>query len=445
VTSASRLARLPVHDIQTLQLFMVAFSVAGLLMGARETERTTALRHLADSEQRLRGDVIERQTALEALRHSEERYRTIVQTAREGIWSLDVRRRTNFVNPRMAAMLGYTPEEMVGRPMDDFLDDEGRGIVDEFVTARRASQPEPVDFKLCHRDGSAVWVMVSVAPLHDAKGKREGTLSLATEVTQRRRQEQELADANQELREANALKDHFVAVTSHELRTPLTAILGFTRTTLDLWERLCDEEKLDFLGRIERQSRRLHQLVEDVLTLAALDSGGLRVVCEPVSLRPIIDDAIASVAPIGAVVVSCDPDIRVSADPSRLHQILVNYLVNAVAYGESPLSVEVTPARRTVEVRVRDNGDGVPVEFVPHLFERFTQASAARTRRARGSGLGLAIVAELTEAMGGGAWYEEPGGAGPCFAVSIPGVPADTARRRRSVDNDSEASRVVHT
>ena len=229
----------------------------------------------------------------------------------------------------------------------------------------------------------------------------------------------ELRRTNDELRAAREVQDDFLAVTNHELRTPLTAILGYTSLLRRRWSTMGDDGRLDALGRIAKQGERLRNLVEDLLTISAMQAGGLHVAAEPVRLLGIVEEV---AAPHGDdVVVSCPPDVVVCADPLRLGQVLGNLLSNARKYGRPPVALEavVDPSAERVVIAVHDAGPGVPEAFRPRLFDRFTQASQGATREAEGTGLGLAIVKELVEAQGGSVWYDDAAAAGARFCVAL--------------------------
>jgi two-component system sensor histidine kinase/response regulator len=142
-------------------------------------------------------DISERQRAEEALRASAERYRRIVQTAAEGIWMLDANAVTAFVNPRMAQMLGYTPEEMIGHPLTGFIDDDGSAaVMAQLARSRDGGQSEPGDFRFRRRDGSDLWAMLSSTPIFGDNGSHSGSLAMLTDISDRRAAELALIDSN---------------------------------------------------------------------------------------------------------------------------------------------------------------------------------------------------------------------------------------------------------
>jgi PAS domain S-box-containing protein len=243
------------------------------------------------------------------------------------------------------------------------------------------------------------------------------------ELHERRRAEKELErfaselqQANEELRAADQMKSHFVAVASHELRTPLTAVLGFATTLMNHWDRIPDRDKREHIGLIEGQARRLSRLADDLLTMSKIEAGALEVRPEPVDVEEALRQAVSAFADQD-IEVEAEAGLRAMADPDHVEQIMINYVTNAIKYGRPPIRVEARRTNRWVEVSVTDSGDGVPGDFVPRLFEKFAQAG--RIRSGSGTGLGLSIVRGLARAQGGDAWYE-PADPGARFCVHLP-------------------------
>jgi len=232
----------------------------------------------------------------------------------------------------------------------------------------------------------------------------------------------DLQSANAELVEANAVKDDFLAMTNHELRTPLVSVLGFGRLLRDHWTTLPEDHRRAAMESIVTQGGRLQRLVEDLLTLAEGSAGHLNLDLEPIEVSSAVADLLAEYEDWAPRVINrCEPRLTLVADPERFCQILVNYLGNAMKYGEAPVVVDAISEDGLVVVRVADAGKGVPEGFVPYLFDRFAQASRGH-RTAEGTGLGLAIVRLLADAQGGQAWYEPNEPQGARFCVALPAV-----------------------
>jgi PAS domain S-box-containing protein len=243
-----------------------------------------------------------------------------------------------------------------------------------------------------------------------------------------------------EARDANRMKDEFLAVLSHELRTPLNAIVGYSR--LLRGGILTGEKANRGLETLERNASSLTRIVEDVLEVSRIITGKIRLDVQTVELPLIVHNAIATVQPAAdakGVRLQTIVDTRVSpvaGDPDRLQQVVWNLLSNAVKFTPRGGRVQVRLERVNshVDIVVSDTGIGIKREFLPHVFERFHQAEAGTTRKTGGLGLGLAIVRHLVELHGGTVEATSPGeGQGSTFRIGLPVmiVHAEEHRPRR--------------
>jgi signal transduction histidine kinase/DNA-binding response OmpR family regulator len=237
------------------------------------------------------------------------------------------------------------------------------------------------------------------------------------------REEQARADAEA----ANRLKDEFLATVSHELRTPLNSILGWAQ--LLRTGSLEEESATRALSTIERNTRALAQIIDDLLDVSRIITGKLRLRVQPIQLGPVVEAALESIRPATdakniRLEVTLDPAAGVvSGDTSRLQQIVWNLLSNAIKFTPSGGHVEVGLERvgSAARITITDNGEGINSEFLPYVFDRFRQADSTFTRMHGGLGLGLAIVRHLVELHGGEVSAESKGrGEGATFSVSFP-------------------------
>jgi signal transduction histidine kinase/ActR/RegA family two-component response regulator len=236
-----------------------------------------------------------------------------------------------------------------------------------------------------------------------------------------------LAKAKQDAENANRLKDEFLATLSHELRTPLNAVLGYTQM---LRGGVIEPARVPtVLETIERNARLQEQLVSDILDVSRIITGKLRLDVRPVDLPRVLHDAIETVAPAAAAKgvrlqsAIDQPGVPIAGDPQRLQQVVWNLLSNAVKFTPRGGRVQVRLERVNshVEITVSDTGEGIAPEFLPQLFQRFTQADGSFTRAHSGLGLGLAISRHLVEAHGGSIHAVSPGkGRGTTVSVSLP-------------------------
>ncbi|MDQ3804351.1 MAG: ATP-binding protein, partial [Acidobacteriota bacterium] len=252
-------------------------------------------------------------------------------------------------------------------------------------------------------------------------------LAFAEHLARRSALAVENARLYREAQEANRIKDEFLATLSHELRTPLTAILGWA--SMLRTNRFDEDSTRRAVETIERNARAQRQIVEDVLDVSRIITGRLRIDARPVEVRSLVEAAVDGVRPAAeakGVFLSTmlAPDVGViSADPDRLQQVMWNLLSNAVKFTPAGGRVEVELRRveHQAVVSVRDTGQGIAPEFLPHVFDRFRQADQTTTRRHGGLGLGLAIVRSLVELHGGSVTAESEGeGRGASFTVRLP-------------------------
>jgi signal transduction histidine kinase len=235
--------------------------------------------------------------------------------------------------------------------------------------------------------------------------------------------------AERELKAAVEQRDTVLAVAAHELRTPLAVILGMAEILRDGWDGLSEDRRLHLVGLISTQAHHLRVVVRKLLTLSRIEAGVLGAEAVAFDMSDLVLSRLPELGDRSRdVQVACPPGLVAYADADHVWQILANYIENAFKYGTSPVEVSATERDGWVELRVCDLGPGVPDEFVPRLFERFSRGPRAQ-RQAEGAGLGLSIVRSLAEAGGGEAWYEAREPAGACFCVRVPSGPATSEPR----------------
>jgi PAS domain S-box-containing protein len=345
--------------------------------------------------------------------------------------------RIDFVNNHVEKMLGYSKEEWLSTPNFWLTlvhpDDKERAAAE--AAAIFASGKDGVSrFRWMHRDGHEIWVEAHSAVVSDETGPL-GMRGVTMDITAAVKAEIERAElldresrAREQAEEASRLKEEFLATVSHELRTPLNAVVG--------WSRLLRTGQLDRDGAshavevIERNAAAQRQIIEDLLDVSRIVSGKLRINTQPVDVLLAIHAAIESVRPAAeakdiriATHVEA-PDTIVRADLERMQQVFWNLLANAVKFTPSGGAVDVYLERHgsLAEIRIEDSGPGIPAEFLPRIFDRFSQADGSSTRKHGGLGLGLAIVRHLIELHGGtvSASNREDGGA--VLSVQLPAL-----------------------
>jgi len=357
-------------------------------------------------------------------------------------------------------MLGYRAEEVVGRlsiralhvreelqaRAAELAREYGLPVAPEEATrepARRGDHRSR-EWTYVRKDGSHVAVSLAVTVMLDARGEPAGFLGVATDITDRKRAERTLRTLNHELESrvaertaelvrardeaerANAAKSEFLSRMSHELRTPMNAILGFAQV-LEMDDALPPRQR-GFVQEVRRAGAHLLELINELLDLSRIESGRLAVTIEPVDLDGVIEQSLGLVAPLAAARdIALTRDAAAVAPPvlgdaTRLRQILVNLLGNAIKYNRRGGQVALVCERRdatTVRVAVVDDGPGIAPERVDRLFQPFERLGA-EAGPVEGTGIGLALSRHLAEAMGGRMGVQTEPGRGATFWIDMP-------------------------
>ncbi|MHC1712068.1 MAG: PAS domain S-box protein [Solidesulfovibrio sp.] len=383
-------------------------------------------------------DITNRKAAEQALLQSENRYRRIVETANEGIWSVDGAWRTTYVNAIMAVMVGSEPDTMIGRPVSDFLFDEDNELQRAMI--RRETLPPGgglYERRLKRLDGQELWVLIAVSSEYDKSGRFVGAFGMFTNITTRKRAEESLrlsearlAAAKEAAEAANKAKSEFLANMSHEIRTPLNGLLGMLQlledTNLDPEQHDCVDTALD-------SGRRLTRLLTDILDLSRVDSGKLALKSAPFALAEVFD-AIQTVFKVTLVqsslslksAIHASVPQRIVGDEGRIRQILLNLVGNAIKFtraGEVTMEAGASICPQSNQVclmlAVGDTGIGIPHDKLDTVFQTFTQVDASNTRSHEGAGLGLSIVDRLARLMGGNVWIDSEPGVGTVVICTL--------------------------
>ncbi|HWH46585.1 MAG TPA: PAS domain S-box protein [Burkholderiales bacterium] len=381
-------------------------------------------------------DITDRKKAESALRDSEERYRTLVEVSPQGVWVAGPDGALIYINQYWIEYSGMSLEHSAGTGWYQQVHPVDRDHMHEtWREALRTGATLETELRLRRlADGDFRWHLVRGVPVRDAEGQIEKWLGVFVDIHERKQTEQERAQTlarehmlRTEAEAANRAKDDFLATLSHELRTPLNAILGWTQT-LQRGEASKDA-LVRALMQIETSANAQAKLINDLLNVADIGAGRLRLEIQPVSLVPLVKSVAESLLPaIEAREIDFETDFQaeagnVSGDPVRLQQIVWNLLSNAVKF--TPRKGRICLALRRlefgVELSVADTGEGIGAEFLPFVFDPFRQEDASIKRRHGGLGLGLAIVRHLVELHGGSVSAHSDGeGRGSRFSVQLP-------------------------
>jgi len=343
------------------------------------------------------------------------RQRAVLDSMAEGLLLLDDQARVQWANRKFVQFFGLG-ESVQGRTVLEAT--RSHELAELTASVKADSQLITRTLRLPgaaerHVDANAV-------PIIGRQGRPEGMVLVLHDISRLRRLEK--------------TREEFVANVSHELRTPLSLIKGYSETLLDDSDK--DPEVVEkFLKAIDRNTTRLQLLIEDLLAIASLESGQLKMEPRPIPLRKLVEEALEeyqTAARLREIEFGVKvPDVWVKVDRERLHQVFGNLFDNAVKYGGQGGHVTATARTvpdRLVEVCVRDDGPGVPSDALERIFERFYRVDKARSRDQGGTGLGLSSVKHIVQTHGGQVWAESDLGKGTAIFFTLPQADSDVEK-----------------
>ena len=396
----------------------------------------------------LREEIAERKRAEDALRESEGKYRRIFESLEDLYYQTDAAGIIRVASPSALRLSGWTPEELLGRPVTDVYFDPGAREQLLFLL-REQRYVKDYEVHLKRKDGSLLCVSVGAQLLLDEQGRPSGVAGILRDISERKEIEEEIRQTNLRLAEAtaraNALaekadaasraKSEFLATMSHEIRTPMNGVIGMTGLLLDMG--LTDEQRK--CAEVARKSgETLLSLINDILDFSKIEAKKLDLEVFDFDLATVVEDTAEMLAVKAreknlelVCLIRPGVPLRVRGDAGRLRQVLTNLGGNAVKFtssGEVAVTVspvEETGTHATVRFEVRDTGIGIPESKRSVLFAPFTQVDSSTTRRYGGTGLGLSISKQLVELMGGRVGLESEEGkvrrsGSPWFSKSSP-------------------------
>ena len=354
----------------------------------------------------------------------------VARHANDAVVLSDKDQRITWVNGAFTKMTGYDANEAIGKRPGDLLNckETSKEAVAELAQRTRAGEPTRIEILNRRKNGELIWVETNVVPIISAEGEVEMHVAVERDVTQAKLHAQELAEARRDAERGERAKSEFLATMSHEIRTPMNGVIGMADL---LCEGELSAENRMYANTIRTSAKALLKIINDILDFSKLDAGKLTI--DPVDFAPgpMILDVLDILRPRAQeknlyldVNFATRLPSKVHGDDGRIRQILINLVGNAIKFTEhGGVTVKVkhkaTSEGVEMDIEVKDTGIGIAEDQIDHIFEHFSQADAATTRKFGGTGLGLSISRLLAEQMGGGIGVTSAQAKGSVFTLSL--------------------------
>lgn len=433
-----RIRQSVVYSFQNLTIWREEYRVILPKKGTRWLQGLAKPEKLPDGSVLWHGfieDITERKLQQEEILRIKEQFELAIRGSNDGIWDWDLRTNTAFFSKKYLEQLGLEENEITKdiRGFENLVHpDDLERVRNHLIDYIENKVPRySIEFRMKHKKGHYIWILSRGEALRDENGFAYRMAGSHTDITERKKFEEELLKAKEEAEVANMAKSEFIANMSHEIRTPLNGVIGFTE--LLSYTPLNNEQK-KYVENIIISANSLMGIINDILDISKIEAGKLELELDYVDLIQLIDETITVIERSAhkkglELILDIPSNIPriVECDSLRLKQVLINLLGNAIKFtekGEVELKVRFESKDSenigNFTFSVRDTGIGIKPEIYPKLFQKFSQGDPYRKKQHSGAGLGLAISQSLTKKMGGEIQFESIPEKGSRFYFTIP-------------------------
>ena len=367
----------------------------------------------------------------QALHESEERFKAMADAAPVAIHVTDTEPKTIYVNKGWLDYTGLDYEESMGLQWQSAIHpDDVKSYIEAFLDAFTQREPFRFETRIRKANGDFGWMLTTGVPRYTSDGQFLGYIGTGIDITDRKQAEAFLEQAKLQAEEANRKKSEFLSLMSHELRTPLNSIIGFSEMLAEGFAGDLDPKQKEFAGYVSASGHHLLNLINDLLDIAKIEAGKMKLRLEWVEIFPLIEDIqimMNKLASQKEVTLSflVQPNLEtIQLDPGRFKQVLINLISNAIKFNVPGGSIFVRLFKSQDEQwlmgEVQDTGIGISKDKLPELFQKFYQVDTTETRSHEGTGLGLALTRDLIELHGGSIRVSSKEGIGSIFTFKLP-------------------------
>lgn len=382
---------------------------------------------------------IERKRDQDNIRESQEKQRRIFESSPDPIIVVNREGRVIDYNTRLLNALHITNEPVIGKKIFHFIDKQyWRIALNSFHKTWTDGYVKNLEFKVFRADGSSFESVVSTGSIYNKEGSPESMVIIFKDISDRKETERKLREAKEKAEESDRLKTAFLSNMSHEIRTPMNAIVGFADLLNDT--EITEKEKSEFIAQINLGADNLMHLIDDIIDIAKIEAGQLKINKSEFDLRKLIDEQLVMFRQNLESLDKTHLDLRLNwnmtenivlmnTDPFRLKQIMSNLLNNAIKFTDSGfIELGVELFNGFIKIYIKDTGIGIEEQKQKVIFDRFMQGHITKGKLYGGTGLGLAISKNLSELLGGSIGVISTRNVGSEFWFTLPYTPEDTKK-----------------